>query len=74
MSNGRTKYAWIGMILIHFSFLFWQSQNENWLLQDSFEYLHAADNLIEEGLLYADVWDSGDIYVGNYTRRPPIYP
>ncbi|MEL6257299.1 MAG: hypothetical protein AAFR87_35215, partial [Bacteroidota bacterium] len=74
MSNGRTKYLWLGMILIHFFFLLYQGIEERFFLVDSEDYIQAAKNLWEQQLLYAGDMEEESLYAGNYSRRPPLYP
>jgi len=74
MSNGRTKYLWIGMILIHFSFLLYQGFEGRFFLVDSEDYIQAAKNIWEKQTLYAGDMEEGKLYAGNYSRRPPLYP
>lgn len=74
MSKGRTKYVWISLIFLHFAYLFWQVNDQNWLLVDSEDYLWAAENLREYSTLFSGNLKSLPIDEGNYTRRPPVYP
>ena len=74
MSNGRTKYLWIGMILIHFFFLLYQGYEGRYFLVDSEDYIQASKNLWENQSLYAADMEQGGLYAGNYSRRPPLYP
>lgn len=74
MSNGRTKYLWIGMILIHFFFLLYQGYEGRYFLVDSEDYIQASKNLWENQSLYAADMEQDDLYAGNYSRRPPLYP
>lgn len=59
--------------IVHLLFLVIQLFSQHYLLDESGEYLQAADNLIEKGMLY-----SGDTEAAEdpalFTRRTPGYP
>lgn len=60
-------------VVLQILFLLLQTGLENYYLRDSYEYMQAADNFIEEGVLYAgDLSQSEEIHL--YTKRPPGYP
>lgn len=44
-----------------------------WILEDSREYLAAAENLSERSILYAGDWNEPQ-RIDDYTKRPPVYP
>ncbi|MEX0986519.1 MAG: hypothetical protein WD052_03495 [Bacteroidales bacterium] len=61
------------IVLIHLGFLVIQLFSQNYLLDDSKEYINTADNLITEGILYCDD-PEGDTDPAFYTKRTPGYP
>lgn len=62
-----------GILLVHFLFFAFALIQEAQPLNDSQEYLQAAENLYQEGVLYSDDLN-GAIREEAYTRRPPVYP
>jgi hypothetical protein len=64
---------WILIICFHALFFGKQLFFQNSMLQDSREYLYAAENLIQHNTLYA--WDLNDDYNKNWlSKRPFLYP
>jgi 4-amino-4-deoxy-L-arabinose transferase-like glycosyltransferase len=61
------------LILVHLLFFAFALIQKTLPLQDSQEYLQAADNLYHEGVLYTGDL-SETIREEAYTRRPPVYP
>lgn len=61
------------VILLPFFAFIWQTTKGPWILEDSQEYLHAAENLSERGLLYAGDWADPQ-RIDDYTKRPIVYP
>ncbi|MFK7925296.1 MAG: hypothetical protein AB8H47_25295 [Bacteroidia bacterium] len=78
MSNPRTSIWFFfsaGMILIlHLVFFGYQSFNERYYLLDSEEYVQAADNLRESGILFSGDLDAKPLRMDHYSKRPPVYP
>ena len=62
-----------GLIAIHMVFFGWQLSHNNSILQDSDEYLYAAQNIIEHSTLYSGDL-SEEIDPALYTKRPIGYP
>lgn len=63
----------IWLIGLHAAFMFKQIFFGNSLLQDSREYLYAADNLLNHQTLYA--WNLNHAYNPDWlSKRPPLYP
>jgi len=63
----------IAILLLQAVFLFIQLQQRNFYLDDSAEYLQAAENIIENGTLYAGDPDA-PVDPALYTKRTPGYP
>lgn len=61
------------VILLPLFALIWQTTKGPWILEDSREYLNAAENLSERGILYAGDWEEPQ-RVDDYTKRPLVYP
>jgi hypothetical protein len=67
------KRFWIILILFHALFFGKQVFFGNSMLQDSHEYLFAADNMVKNNTLYA--WNLNHAYNINWlTKRPFLYP
>lgn len=67
------KHFLIFLIVLHAVFFVKQVFVQNTLLQDSKEYLFAADNLIQKQTLYA--WNLNHAYNEDWlTKRPILYP
>jgi hypothetical protein len=67
------KSFWTLVICFHALFFCKQVFFKNSLLQDSKEYIFAAENIIQHKTLYA--WDLQDNYNKNWlTKRPFLYP
>lgn len=67
------KRFWIILILFHALFFGKQVFFGNSMLQDSREYLYAADNIIQHKTLYA--WNLDHAHNTNWlTKRPFLYP
>lgn len=64
---------WGLAVALHLGAWAWQWQGPPWLLADSQEYLHAAENLATHGTLYSGNWDA-PLRLDHYTKRPPAYP
>lgn len=62
------------MILIHFCFLLYQGFEGGYFLVDSEDYIQASKNLWEKQSLYSAEMEEGNLYEGNFSRRPPLYP
>lgn len=60
-------------ILLPLFALIWQTTQGPWILEDSREYLNAAENLSEKGILYAGDWAEPQ-RIDDYTKRPILYP
>lgn len=70
MNRNLLRYI---IILLHLLFMCKQLFFGNSLLQDSREYLYAADNLLNEGRLYA--WNLNHAFNPDWlTKRPVLYP
>jgi hypothetical protein len=69
------KYRTILLVIVPVQLLFLVIQlfSQNYLLDDSNEYLLAADNLIHQGVLYCGNTDAPED-PALYTKRPPGYP
>lgn len=69
----QKKIFWFLVIGIHCCFLLLQLLGQTTILQDTKEYLFAADNLIHAGQLYA--WDLNETLNYDYfTKRPILFP
>ena len=68
------KYGLWGLIIaIHLSLFIYRLSEGQVILNDTEEYLYAANNLAEHGTLYsADMSEPEDMRA--YTKRPPFYP
>lgn len=67
------KTFWIILGAFHLLFFAKQLFVQNSLLQDSTEYIYAADNLINKGTLYA--WNLNHAFNPDWlTKRPFLYP
>lgn len=67
------KRLLIWLIGLHAVFMFKQIFFGNSLLQDSREYLYAADNLLKHQTLYA--WNLNHAFNPDWlSKRPPLYP
>lgn len=67
------KSFWIILASVHALFFLKQVLVYNSLLQDSVEYLFAADNLMQKGTLYA--WNLNFAFNADWlTKRPFLYP
>ncbi|MCC6817870.1 MAG: hypothetical protein IT245_03135 [Bacteroidia bacterium] len=67
------KLFWIILAMFHGLFFIKQVFFNNSLIQDSVEYLFAADNLIQKGTLYA--WNMNFAFNADWlTKRPFLYP
>lgn len=67
------KTFWILISALHALFFMKQILVHNSLIQDSVEYLFAADNLIQKGTLYA--WNTNFAFNADWlTKRPFLYP
>ena len=67
------KVFWIVVIGLHCLFFLIQLVGPTTLLQDSKEYLFAADNLLKAHQLYC--WDLSDTFNPDYlTKRPFLFP
>ena len=68
----RNKF-WIIVIALHALFFLKQLLLQNSLIQDSVEYIYAADNLMQKGTLYA--WNTNFAFNADWlTKRPFLYP
>lgn len=67
------KWFWILITALHALFFLKQILLHNSLIQDSTEYLFAADNLLNKGTLYA--WNTNFAFNADWlTKRPFLYP
>lgn len=60
-------------MLLQLFFLVYQLEHQRWLLNDSDEYLYAAENLLTHGLSYSAEWEQ-PLRADHLTKRPPVYP
>lgn len=63
----------LALAIIHLFFFLWQIQHQGYLLQDSEEYLYAAQNIIDKQTLYSGDLEQ-EIDPVLYTKRPLGYP
>ena len=63
----------ITVLLLQLGFLVIQLLQQNYFLDDSHEYLRAADNLLSDGVLYSGNMDEA-VDPALYTKRLPGYP
>ncbi len=61
------------VVLLQLAFLGYQLVSQNYFLDDSEEYIRAADNLISDGMLYSGETDQM-LDPALYTKRLPGYP
>lgn len=67
------KTFWLILIVFHAGFFMKQAFLHNSLIQDSREYLYAADNLLDHGTIYA--WNLNFAQNPDWlTKRPFLYP
>ena len=67
------KSFWIFISALHAMFFMKQMLVYNSLIQDSVEYIFAADNLLNKGTLYA--WNMNFAFNADWlTKRPILYP
>lgn len=69
----RESWFWSIAVLLSAFALIWQIFQGPWILEDSHEYLNAARNLSERGILYAGDWEEPQ-RIDDYTKRPIVYP
>jgi len=53
--------------------MIYQIYAQRFYLQDSYEYILAAENLLERGRLYCGIWQE-PLRMDFFTKRPPLYP
>ena len=63
----------LALAIMHLFFFLWQVQHQGYLLQDSEEYLYAAQNIIDKQTLYSGDLEQ-EIDPALYTKRPLGYP
>ena len=73
MSRIRKVYIWYLLILIHLGAFAYQLYGGRYMLKDSEEYVLAAENLFQHGVLYSGVWQE-PYRADFFTKRPPVYP
>ncbi len=69
----RSTWFWAVVVGVHFLAMSWQLAAGPWMLEDSREYLSAAENIQEHGVLYSRDWDAPQ-RMDHYSKRPPVYP
>ena len=67
------RFAWFSILFLQVCFFSYQLFQERYLLKDSQEYIHAAENLAQEGVLYCGKWQP-EKRLDFFTKRPPVYP
>ncbi len=72
-SGFRPAWFWAACLAWYGSWLVFGSACQPVLLEDSKEYLAAAQNLSRHGVLYASDWSQPE-HPDDYTKRPPVYP
>ncbi len=70
---GKYRIILFIVVLMHAGFLLIQLLRQNYLLDDSREYLLAADNLLNNGMLYCGSMEKA-IDPALFTKRLPGYP
>ena len=69
----KYRFEILFVLVVHLGFMGFQLTSQHFLLDDSSEYIAAADHLLHDGMLYCgDTTDPIDPAL--YTKRPPAYP
>jgi len=72
--NRRSDFIFWGVVLcLHLISIFYQLHTQNWYIKDSYEYIFAAQNILDYNILYAGDLDD-PLRMDFYTKRPPVYP
>ncbi len=72
-ANVNVFWFWLPILVAHLLTWTYQVQQDRWLLVDSEEYVWAATNMWEQGILYSHSLEL-PIQPWHYTKRPPLYP